>query len=414
MSTQVGGKARFNGALQEFGYGAIKFDPTLDELRGHDDYSGISPRVKNAGCPDIAEALVAVAAARDVPDAVLQSAKIAIPVYLPGAGDYKGQHRDSAAAFLIKYDSHYYPYVCRLLNGAEERFGLTFDNSRDGETIQIKGKNVAIWSSHTANTVQYHEVKSSKDSNASPSATIAFFLPKTDENAVSDPTITRTLLPIEGWARLRPSLRRVGQLTREHFTVGGTSAKPVQRVEPTPTPTPEADHEDYAARMAEFQRLGQRPKSKFKMVYYHKGTRSSSPDLWNSYVSSVKSSRKKSFPFDAEGELAAALRSDQICRDNERPVHNFPRDGDLGAEPPASRYYGVTKITRNADVRWQARITYSNWKNDIYIGCFDEEQEAARAVDEYLASIGYERRNFPEDEVEDLEDLGGDAVSSPQ
>jgi len=232
MSTQVGGKARFNGALQEFGYGAIKFDPTLDELRGHDDYSGISPRVKNAGCPDIAEALVAVAAARDVPDAVLQSAKIAIPVYLPGAGDYKGQHRDSAAAFLIKYDSHYYPYVCRLLNGAEERFGLTFDNSRDGETIQIKGKNVAIWSSHTANTVQYHEVKSSKDSNASPSATIAFFLPKTDENAVSDPTITRTLLPIEGWARLRPSLRRVGQLTREHFTVGGTSAKPVQRVEP--------------------------------------------------------------------------------------------------------------------------------------------------------------------------------------
>ena len=45
---------------------------------------------------------------------------------------------------------------------------------------------------------------------------------------------------------------------------------------------------------------------------------------------------------------------------------------------------------------------------------FDEEQEAARAVDEYLASMGYERRNFPEDEVEDLEDLGGDAVSSPQ
>ena len=43
-----------------------------------------------------------------------------------------------------------------------------------------------------------------------------------------------------------------------------------------------------------------------------------------------------------------------------------------------------------------------------------EEQEAARAVDEYLASMGYERRNFPEDEVEDLEDLGGDAVSSPQ
>ena len=89
-------------------------------------------------------------------------------------------------------------------------------------------------------------------------------------------------------------------------------------------------------------------------------------------------------------------------------------DGDLGAEPPASRYYGVTKITRNADVRWQARITYSNWKNDIYIGCFDEEQEAARAVDEYLASIGYERRNFPEDEVGDLGDLGGDAFSSPQ
>ena len=57
---------------------------------------------------------------------------------------------------------------------------------------------------------------------------------------------------------------------------------------------------------------------------------------------------------------------------------------------------------------------YSNWANDIYIGSFDEEQEAARAVDEYLASIGYERRNFPEDEVEDLEDLGGDAVSSPQ
>ena len=85
-------------------------------------------------------------------------------------------------------------------------------------------------------------------------------------------------------------------------------------------------------------------------------------------------------------------------------------DGDLGAEPPASRYYGVTK--RRA--LWQARITYSNWKNDIYIGSFDEEQEAARAVDEYLASMGYERRNFPEDEVEDLEDLGGDAVSSPQ
>jgi hypothetical protein len=62
----------------------------------------------------------------------------------------------------------------------------------------------------------------------------------------------------------------------------------------------------------------------------------------------------------------------------------------------------------------QARITYSNWENEIYIGSFDEEQEAARAVDEYLASIGYERRNFPEDEVEDLEDLGGDAVSSPQ
>ena len=63
---------------------------------------------------------------------------------------------------------------------------------------------------------------------------------------------------------------------------------------------------------------------------------------------------------------------------------------------------------------WRARIRYSNWENDIYIGSFDEEQEAARAVDEYLASIGYERRNFPEDEVEDLEDLGGDAVSSPQ
>ena len=106
----------------------------------------------------------------------------------------------------------------------------------------------------------------------------------------------------------------------------------------------------------------------------------------------------------------------QICRENGRPVHNFPRDGDLGAEPPASRYYGVTKITWNADVRhgWRARITYSNWKNEIYIGSFDEEQEAARAVDEYLASIGYERRNFPEDEVEDLEDLGGDSVSSPQ
>ena len=104
----------------------------------------------------------------------------------------------------------------------------------------------------------------------------------------------------------------------------------------------------------------------------------------------------------------------QICRENGRPVHNFPRDGDLGAEPPASRYYGVTKKIRKSDVVWRARITYSNWKNDIYIGCFDEEQEAARAVDEYLASIGYERRNFPEDEVEDLEDLGGDAVSSPQ
>ena len=65
-------------------------------------------------------------------------------------------------------------------------------------------------------------------------------------------------------------------------------------------------------------------------------------------------------------------------------------------------------------VQFFLRITHSNWKNDIYIGSFDEEQEAARAVDEYLASIGYERRNFPEDEVEDLEDLGGDAVSSPQ
>ena len=122
--------------------------------------------------------------------------------------------------------------------------------------------------------------------------------------------------------------------------------------------------------------------------------------------------RPRSFPFDAEGELAAALRSDKICRENGRPVHNFPRDGDLGVEPPISRYYGVTKITWNADVRWRARIPKK--KNEIYIGSFDEEQEAARAVDEYLASIGYERRNFPEDEVEDLEDLGGDAVSSPQ
>ena len=121
---------------------------------------------------------------------------------------------------------------------------------------------------------------------------------------------------------------------------------------------------------------------------------------------------QKSFPFDAEGELAAALRSDKICRENGRPVHNFPRDGDLGVEPPISRYYGVTKITWNADVRWRARIPKK--RNEIYIGSFDEEQEAARAVDEYLASIGYERRNFPEDEVEDLEDLGGDAVSSPQ
>ena len=64
---------------------------------------------------------------------------------------------------------------------------------------------------------------------------------------------------------------------------------------------------------------------------------------------------QKSFPFDAEGELAAALRSDKICRENGRPVHNFPRDGDLGVEPPISRYYGVTKITWNADVRWRAR-----------------------------------------------------------
>ena len=81
-------------------------------------------------------------------------------------------------------------------------------------------------------------------------------------------------------------------------------------------------------------------------------------------------------------------------------------------EPPISRYYGVTKITWNADVRWRARIPKK--RNEIYIGSFDEEQEAARAVDEYLASIGYERRNFPEDEVGNLEDLGGDAVSSPQ
>jgi len=49
-----------------------------------------------------------------------------------------------------------------------------------------------------------------------------------------------------------------------------------------------------------------------------------------------------------------------------------------------------------------------------YLGLFDDEQDAARAVDEHLASVGQERRNFPEDEVGEPGDLGGDAVSSPQ
>ena len=92
---------------------------------------------------------------------------------------------------------------------------------------------------------------------------------------------------------------------------------------------------------------------------------------------------------------------------------NFPRPRDRSPEPPSSSYYGVSKHTGVAKhiILWRAQITRGE---PVYLGYFDDEQEAARAVDEYLASIGEERRNFPEDEVGDLGDLGGDAFSSPQ
>ncbi len=89
----------------------------------------------------------------------------------------------------------------------------------------------------------------------------------------------------------------------------------------------------------------------------------------------------------------------------------------------ASKYYGVSKDPRGRTQGtprpgsrpyfvWRAAIEIRRKK--ITLGIFDDEQDAARAVDEYLASIGRERRNFPEDEVGDPGDLGGDAVSSPQ
>ena len=218
-----------------------------------------------------------------------------------------------------------------------------------------------------------------------------------------------------GWERLRPSMRSVAPLTRAHFTVGGgTPATPIQRVvqEPTP-PAPEADHADYAARMAEFQHPGQNPKSKFTGVSYARGR---TKEYWNA-IKNVPYRTTKSFPFDAEGELAAALFADQQNRETGRPVHNFPREDDLRPRP-SSKFYGVGRWQD----KWEAKVQPSRSslsRRDIngklyYLGKFDDEQDAARAVDEHLASVGRERRNFPEDEVGDPEDLGGDAVSSPQ
>ena len=134
-----------------------------------------------------------VAQARDVPDALRDRANIAIPVYMSGikGGDSKGDHRDSAAALLIKYRSKDYPYKCALLPDSTGRFGLTCDAADTG-TIEVSGEHCAIFSSQAANTVQRHKVDSSKDAQHS-SFTVAFFS-KSSGRDVSDPALTTALV----------------------------------------------------------------------------------------------------------------------------------------------------------------------------------------------------------------------------
>ena len=212
----IGGPVLHEGQKQRFRFGAAKIDPTLDELK--EDTPRLNERGLSYKCPQIHDALIKIAQARGVPDALRDHANIAIPVYMSSikGGDSKGEHRDSAAALLIKYRSKDYPYKCALLPNSTSRFGLTCDAADTG-TIEVSGEHCAIFSSQGANSVQKHKVDSSRDAQDS-SFTIAFFL-KSSGGDVSDPALT-TALVATGYERLRPSLKVVDALNRDHFSVG--------------------------------------------------------------------------------------------------------------------------------------------------------------------------------------------------
>ena len=217
----IGGPVLHGGRKQRFSVGAAKIDPTLAELK--EDTPRLNERGLSYKCPKIYDALMKVAQARDVPDALRDRANIAIPVYMSGikGGDSKGDHRDSAAALLIKYRSKDYPYKCALLPDSTGRFGLTCDAADTG-TIEVSGEHCAIFSSQAANTVQRHKVDSSKDAQHS-SFTVAFFS-KSSGRDVSDPALT-TALVATGYKRLRPSLKVIDALNRDHFSVGISARK---------------------------------------------------------------------------------------------------------------------------------------------------------------------------------------------